>query len=52
MMFWIAYLTSHAVSLTCVGAAWYLAANDRQGWGWFLVVALLCVAVVNGAGWD
>lgn len=30
------------VSLTAVCAAAYLAAKDARGWGWFIVVALLC----------
>lgn len=29
-------------SIAAVAAAGWLAVNDKTGWGWFLIVALLC----------
>ena len=35
-------ITANLVSLSCVGCAGYLVLKDKDGWGWFLLVALIC----------
>jgi hypothetical protein len=35
-------LISNAVSIACVIGAVTLASKGTEGWGWFLIVALLC----------
>jgi hypothetical protein len=35
-------LISNAVSIACVIGAVNLASKGTEGWGWFLLVALLC----------
>jgi hypothetical protein len=37
----LANITGNLVSLLCVGSAVYLAAHDKDIWGWFLFAALL-----------
>lgn len=32
---------ANVISLACVGGAIALAVNGRDGWGWFLLVAVL-----------
>lgn len=34
----------------CVAAACVLAAQDRDGWGWFLFVGFLVAPIGGGAG--
>jgi hypothetical protein len=37
-------LSVAAVSITCVGAAAFMAWHQRKGWGWFLFVGFLIAA--------
>jgi len=46
MKFLIANLGANLAALLCIGTAGYLAANDKGGWGWFLLVGLLCAGSV------
>ena len=47
MKFALALLVGNLPSLTCVFAAFYLAAKDKGGWGWFLFVAVLLMRSVH-----
>lgn len=47
MKFILAIISSNLVSLACVGVAGYLAVNDKNGWGWFLFIALVCSGTVS-----
>lgn len=47
MKFLLVNLGVNLAALACIGIAWYLAANDKEGWGWFLFVALLCAGSVR-----
>lgn len=40
-MMWILVVAANLVSLTFAASALYLAANGKEGWGWFLFCALL-----------
>ncbi len=40
-------LISNAVSIFCVIGAVILASKEKEGWGWFLLVALLCCATIT-----
>ncbi len=31
------------ISLIAVLYAFYLLSNDKEGWGWFLLIAILCI---------
>jgi hypothetical protein len=42
MKYLLAQLAANLVSLACVGVAGWLAVKGKEGWGWFLFVALLC----------
>lgn len=44
MKFLLLVFGSNLVALACIGIAGYLASQGKEGWGWFLIVAL-CVAV-------
>ena len=33
--------------LLCIGAASYLAYMDKEGWGWFLFIAVLIAPIVK-----
>jgi hypothetical protein len=41
-------LIANLASITCVGGAVYLAATGRDGWGWFLLMGGLLVALPKG----
>jgi hypothetical protein len=41
----LAYLIANSASFICFGAATYLAAHEKPGWGWFLFVGILCAKV-------
>lgn len=43
MKYLLSILGVNIVAITCIGFAGYLAANDKNGWGWFLFAGLLCV---------
>ena len=43
----LANLGVNLVALACVVAAGYLAAHDRDGWGWFLFIGFLCAGSVT-----
>ena len=47
MKYLLVNLSANLVSLCCIGAAGYLAANSKTGWGWFLFVGLLSAARVS-----
>ena len=47
MKYMLANLGVNLVALACVGVAGYLAVNDKNGWGWFLFIALLCAGSVT-----
>lgn len=47
MKFTLATIAANAVSLACVVIAGYLALNGKTGWGWFLIVGLLCTGSVK-----
>lgn len=47
MKYILANLGVNLVALVCIGAAGYLATNDKNGWGWFLFVGLLCIGSVT-----
>lgn len=40
-------LSANLVSLTCIAAAAYLLINDKNGWGWFLFVGMVCAGVMT-----
>lgn len=42
MKLFLANLGINLVSIVCAIAAAYIAAHGGEGWGWFLLVALLC----------
>lgn len=42
MKFALALFCASFVPLVCIVAAAWLALNDKDGWGWFLLVAILC----------
>jgi hypothetical protein len=43
----IANITVGLVSLGCMGAAAWMAIHDKQGWGWFLFVGMLCAGAIT-----
>lgn len=43
----LANLGVNLVALCCVGVAAYLAVNDKEGWGWFLFVAVIAAGSVT-----
>lgn len=45
----LVFLVSMIPSVLCVIAAVYLAAKDKEGWGWFLFVALIIGSSAIGA---
>lgn len=45
MKFILLTLSANLVALTCIAVAGYLAAQGKDGWGWFLIVGL-CTATV------
>jgi hypothetical protein len=47
MKYLLANLSANLVSLACVGAAIYLAAHSKEGWGWFLFVAVITEGCVT-----
>ena len=47
MKYLIENFSANIVSLACVGFAGYLMVNDKTGWGWFLLIALLCCGPVT-----
>ncbi len=44
-MRWLAF---NAGSLVCLGSSVYLASIGRDGWGWFLFIALLLAVAPSG----
>lgn len=50
MKFALATIAANVVSGICVVAAVVLAINDKDGWGWFLFVAVLCAGSVKFGG--
>lgn len=50
MKYLLANLGVNLASLACIGVAGYLAANDKNGWGWFLCIGLLCAGSVSFKG--
>lgn len=47
MKFMLANLGINLVALACIGVSAYLAIHDKQGWGWFLFVAVICACHVS-----
>lgn len=47
MKYILANLGVNLAALACIGIAAYLAANDKDEWGWFLLVGLLCIGSVS-----
>lgn len=47
MKFALAIIGINLSALTCVIAAAHLAVNGIEGWGWFLLVAILCAGSVK-----
>ena len=42
MKFLLFVLSSNLVALTCIAVAGYLAAQGKEGCGWFLVAGVIC----------
>ena len=36
------FLLVNMVTFVCVSIGGYMAFHDRPGWGWFLIVGLIC----------
>jgi len=47
MKYLLANLGGNLVSMACIAGAIYLAVHDKEGWGWFLFVGLVCAGSVN-----
>lgn len=47
MNYSLAVITANLVSLCSVSLAGFLAYHDKDGWGYFLFVAVLCAASVS-----
>lgn len=47
MKYLLANLGVNLAALVCIGGGIYLAANGKDGWGWFLFVGMLCSASVT-----
>lgn len=47
MKYLLASLGVNLTSLACIVSAGYLAANDKEVWGWFLAAGLLCASAVK-----
>lgn len=47
MKFALASIGGNIVTLACVIIAAHLIVHDKDGWGWFLFVALCCAVTIN-----
>lgn len=50
MKYVVCNLAVNAVAITCVCCAAYLAIKRVDGWGWFLLVGMLCTTTLKMAG--
>ena len=47
MKYAITSIAANAVSIAAVSFAGCLALHDKEGWGWFLFIAVICAASVK-----
>jgi hypothetical protein len=45
MKYFLMCIGANAASLVCLGAAVYLAANEKSGWGWLFFSAIFATSV-------
>ena len=50
MTYFLANLGVNLVALAAVVVSGYLAVHDKDGWGWFLLVGLLCAGSATLSG--
>jgi hypothetical protein len=47
MKYSLLILSSNIPAITCMGVAGHLASQGKNGWGWFLIVGMICVCSVT-----
>ena len=47
MKYSLLILSSNIPAITCMGVAGHLASQGKDGWGWFLIVGMICVCSVT-----